>query len=66
MRGSGRRVAATVARWALPVALLAATLVAVLGLGGTLLGSAPMRPAPPAVALDLSGPAPADTATCCR
>jgi hypothetical protein len=67
VRGPSRRVIASVARWSLPVALLLATLVAVLGLGGTLFTSAPVSPEPPAVALDLSGP-PSQVAptTCCR
>ncbi len=66
VRGSGRRVATTVVRWTLPFALLVAALVAVLGLGGTMLTSAPVSPAPPAVSLDLNRPPPADHTACCR
>jgi hypothetical protein len=42
-------------RWTLPLALVVAAGVAVLGLGGTLLGPAG-PPDPPTVALDLTGP----------
>lgn len=50
------RLLARVVRWSLPVALLAATLVAAFGLGGLLLHH-PVRPAaPPPVSLNLSTP----------
>jgi hypothetical protein len=48
-------------RWSLPAALVVAAVVAVLGLGGTLFGSADAPPVP-TVALDLTGPSAAPAA----
>lgn len=47
------RLLARAVRWSLPVALLVAALVAMLGLGGLLFGG-DAAPGPPTIALDLT------------